>query len=101
MKKLSEGIFRGTAITDAHYCSSSGTALSFFVELDEKILGIPSQLPVFCHQYSSLAIITRIKEGDKVLLKCKIMRQKLKTWNKEVNIIIAKNIFNESRKLGF
>lgn len=105
MKLLFQGIIRGTAITDARYgmSQSVGTALSFILELDEEIVGIPSQLPVFCGKvkFYQGAFSTNIKKGDRVLINGKIMEQELKIWQKTAILIIAVNIYNESIKFGF
>ena len=104
-KTLFEGIIRGTAITDAHYGIGRiiVTALSFIVELDENIAGIPTQLPVFSRtgQFFEGAFSTIIKKGDRVLINGKIMEKELKIWQKEAVLIIADNIYNENIKFGF
>ncbi|MFX1452872.1 MAG: hypothetical protein ACFFCM_18690 [Promethearchaeota archaeon] len=107
MKPIFKGIISGTAITDAHYGLYLGqnpsANLNFFVELDEKIYGIPSQLPVSCDRgrfYEGI-FSTLIKKGDKVLLNCEIWKKELKIWQVELIILKAKNIYNESMEFGF
>lgn len=61
------------------------------------------QFPVFCTKTGNYeyAFSTLIQKGDSLLLNGSIKKKIIKIWKKEVILMTANNIYNETRDFGF
>ena len=104
MSVVYKGIIEGTVTDDARYAvwGAFSSAISFTIKLSKEIPGIPSELPAYWEKLKNVPFhfSMRIKKGDKVTIEGKIVKKTPKAWKKEVFLIRAENIYNETTQYG-
>ncbi len=95
-------LFKGTLRGSVSYLYPT-SYIKFVLKLDEKIEGIPEELPVFIRPSISLGwkyARVILRPNDKILLHGQIIQDKVKFFKKEEIYVQAKHIYNETLKCG-
>ncbi len=69
--------------------------------MDERIHGVPNEIPVVAWGRGSSIFSTDIQAGDKLIINGEIKKISLRIWQKDVFLIESKHIFNETTNYGF
>ena len=104
MSEVYKGIIEGTVTEDARYAvwGAFSSAISFMIKLSKEIPGIPPELPVYWEKLKNISFhfSTGIKKGDKVTIEGKIVKKTPKAWKKDIFLIRAENIYNQTIQYG-